>query len=45
VIHIIRGRARSKQMREMLEILETDIKLAVDVERGIPAEALFFRIL
>ncbi len=37
MIHIIRDRATSEQMREMLEILETYVKLAVDIERGILA--------
>lgn len=36
-IHIIRSHATRQQMNEMLEILETYIKLAVDVERGILA--------
>ena len=36
-IHIIRKRATEREMREMLEELETYIKLAVDVERGILA--------
>src|SRR4030065_785903 len=36
-IHIIRGRATQDQIREMLEELETYIKLAVDVERSILA--------
>jgi hypothetical protein len=36
-IHIIRQRATEKERREMLEELETYIKLAVDVERGILA--------
>lgn len=35
MIHIIRDRATSKQMKEMLEMLETYVKLAVDIERGI----------
>jgi hypothetical protein len=34
-IHIIRQRATEKESREMLEELETYIKLAVDVERNI----------
>ena len=37
MIHIIRERATSEQMREMLEMLETYVKLAVDTERGILA--------
>jgi hypothetical protein len=36
-IHIIRNRATQEQKREMLEELETYIKLAVDVERSILA--------
>jgi hypothetical protein len=36
-IHIIRQRATEKEIREMLEELETYIKLAVDVERSILA--------
>ena len=34
-IHIIRQRTSEKEIREMLEELETYIKLAVDVEQGI----------
>jgi len=37
VIHIIRERATEGQMREMLQALDSYIKLAVDVERGILA--------
>jgi Protein of unknown function (DUF5674) len=37
VIHIIREHASSEQMREMLEMLESYVKLAVDIERGILA--------
>jgi len=37
MIHLIRERATKQQMQEMLEILETYVKLAVDVERGILA--------
>jgi len=37
VIHIIRSRATEQQIAEMLETLETYIKLAVDVRRGILA--------
>jgi len=33
-IHIIRQRATDKEIREMLEELQTYVKLAVDVERG-----------
>ncbi len=36
-IHIIRKRATEKESREMLEELETYIKLTVDVERSILA--------
>ena len=37
VIHIIRTRATTQQMEEMLQVLETYVKLAVDLERGILA--------
>jgi hypothetical protein len=37
VIHIIRSRASSQQITEMLEMLGTYIKLAVDIERRIVA--------
>ena len=37
MIHIIRERAAPEQMKEMLEMLETYIKLAVDIERDILA--------
>jgi len=36
-IHIIRRRATEEEIREMLEELETYVKLVVDVERGILA--------
>lgn len=36
-IHLLRERATPEQIAEMLEELETYIKLAVDVERGIVA--------
>ena len=36
-IHIVRQRATEQEIREMLEELETYIKLAVDVERNILA--------
>jgi hypothetical protein len=36
-IHIIRQHATKKEIREMLEELETYVKLAVDVERSILA--------
>jgi Protein of unknown function (DUF5674) len=37
VIYIIRERATPEQIKEMLEMLQTYIKLAVDIERGILA--------
>ena len=37
MIHIIRNHATHEQMKEMLEMLETYIKLAVDIERGVLA--------
>jgi len=37
MIHVIGERATNQQLQEMMEILETYIKLAVDVERGILA--------
>jgi hypothetical protein len=37
MIHIIRSRATQLQMAEMLEALETYVKLAVDIEREILA--------
>jgi hypothetical protein len=37
VIHIIRERATNQQMEEMLQVLGTYVKLAVDLERGILA--------
>jgi len=37
VIHIIHDHATPKQMKEMLEMLQTYVKLAVDIERGILA--------
>jgi len=37
MIHIIRERATKQQLQEMVEMLETYIKLAVDVEREILA--------
>jgi len=37
VIHIIRDRITAEQMKEMLDMLETYVKLAVDIERGILA--------
>ena len=35
MIHLIRDRATGQQIAEMLEALETYIKLAVDIQRGI----------
>lgn len=37
MIHIIRDKATSTQVQEMLDVLETYIKLAVDIDRGILA--------
>jgi hypothetical protein len=37
MIHIIRKKATSKEVKEMLEELGTYIKLAVDIKRGIIA--------
>ncbi|MDP3185316.1 MAG: DUF5674 family protein [Anaerolineales bacterium] len=37
MIHIIRDRATKQQMGEMMDMLGTYVKLAVDVERGILA--------
>ena len=37
MIHIIRDKAVPVQIREMLEMLESYIKLAVDIDRGILA--------
>ena len=37
MIHIIRSRATAQQMADMLQALETYIKLTVDVQRGILA--------
>ena len=37
MIHIIREKVNSKQLAEMLESLETYIKLAVDIKRGVIA--------
>jgi len=37
VIHIIRTRATKQQLEEMLQVLGTYVKLAVDLERGILA--------
>ena len=35
MIHIIRSRATPKQIKEMLQGLDTYIKLSVDIQRGI----------
>ena len=37
MIHIIRDHATPEQMKEMLEVLETYVKIAVDIDRGILA--------
>lgn len=37
MIHIVRSRATAQQIAEMLEVLGSYIKLAVDVQRGILA--------
>jgi len=37
VVHIIRSRATQQQMTDMLQALNTYIKLAVDIRRGILA--------
>jgi len=37
LIHIIRERGTPEQMKDMLEMLETYVKLAVDIESGILA--------
>jgi len=37
VVHIIRSRATQQQMADMLQALNTYIKLAVDIRRGILA--------
>ncbi len=37
VIHLLRSRATTQQMDEMLETLETYVKLAVDIRRDIAA--------
>jgi hypothetical protein len=37
MIHIIRGKAAPAQIQEMLEMLETYVKLAVDIDRGVLA--------
>ena len=37
MIYIIRDRATKEQLQEMMEMLETYVKLAVDIDRGILA--------
>ncbi len=37
MIHVLREKATSEQVRDMLEELGTYIKLAVDIQRGIAA--------
>jgi len=37
VIHLLRARASKQQMKEMLQALDTYIKLAVDIQRGVLA--------
>ena len=37
MIYIIRERATKQQLQEMMEMLETYVKLAVDIERGVLA--------
>lgn len=37
MIHIIREQTTKQQLQEMMEMLETYVKLAVDIERGILA--------
>ena len=37
IIHIIRAKATKEQLAEMLEELQSYVKLAVDVERGVLA--------
>jgi hypothetical protein len=37
MIHIIRDHATKEQIQEMMEMLQTYVKLAVDVERGVLA--------
>ena len=37
MIYIIRERATKQQLQEMMKMLETYIKLAVDIKRGILA--------
>ncbi len=37
MIYVIRERATKQQLQEMLEMLQTYVKLAVDIDRGILA--------
>lgn len=37
MIYIVREKATKEQLQEMMEILQTYVKLAVDIERGILA--------
>lgn len=37
MIHIVRSRATPKQIEEMLQVLSSYIKIAVDIQRGILA--------
>ena len=37
MIHIIRNHSTPEQMKDMLQMLQTYVKLAVDIERGILA--------
>ena len=37
MIHIVRSKATPQQLKDMLEALETYIKLAVDIRRGVVA--------
>ena len=37
MIHVIRGQATSEQVKDMLEALQTYIKLAVDVRKRVVA--------
>ena len=37
MIHLLRARASKQQMKEMLQALDTYIKLAVDIQRGVLA--------
>lgn len=37
MIHIVRSKATPQQLKDMLEALETYVKLAVDIRRGVVA--------